>query len=160
MIQVISLLIIARFALPVSALANNFLQEKFFTDKINKAENGIALGSKDVEKLKDFSLPQIDGVKETIKNSASFIQQKTIDFQNAVISTVNNAGSIIENLLALAWLYIGVFIIQVIALPLSIFWFFIKITNKMFDTNLQIIIDHSKLSGRNKVIDKDIIQSE
>lgn len=121
LMKIILVLIISRFALPISAIANNYLQDNFFDDKISKAENELAIGSDELDKLMEFSFPEFDGIMGTIKNSTSLIQKKTIEFKRAVSNTVSNAGDIIDSLLTLSFLYVGIFIIQVIILPLLAF---------------------------------------
>jgi hypothetical protein len=134
------LIIIARFCLPVSSLANEFIYDNFFENQISSAKKELAFGSAELDKLKNFSLPEVDGVMGTIKNSAAFLKKKTIEFKNALIATITKTGNIIENLLKLTFLYIGIFFIQVIFLPLLSFWFFVKIGNSLFNTNIPVII--------------------
>ena len=134
--RVILLILIARFALPISSLANNYIQENFFADKIVNANKELAIGAVELDKLMEFSLPEIDGILGTIKNNASFIQRKSMEFKDAIVATVSNAGSIIENLLKLTFLYVGIFLIQVIALPILVFWLLVKLANSLFDTCL------------------------
>ncbi len=143
--------LIARFALPISAMANNYLQDHFFSEKISSANHELALGASELDKLLQFSLPKVDGVLGTIKNNAAFIQQKSVEFKDAIVATVSNAGNIIENLLKLAFLYVGIFLIQVIALPMLIFWLLIKFANSLFDTNLPVILQQAKLPNGSAV---------
>ncbi|MFC1819757.1 hypothetical protein ACFLZG_01545 [Thermodesulfobacteriota bacterium] len=140
----ILLIIIARFFLPISSVADNYLQKHFFADQISDANKELAVGSAELDKLKDFSLPEIDGLLGTIENSASFLKQKTTEFKNALVSTVTNTGDIIENLLKLTFLYVGIFLIQVVILPLLSFWFLVKTANALFHTNIQGILHHSQ----------------
>jgi hypothetical protein len=149
--RVILLILIARFALPISALANDYIQEHFLADNISSANNELALGSAELDKLKELSLPEIDGTLGTIKNSASFIQRKSVEFRNAIVNTVSNSKNIIENLLKLTFLYVGVFLIQVIALPIMVFWLLVKFTNNLFDTNLPVTLRHSKITKNETV---------
>ncbi|MBL0731807.1 MAG: hypothetical protein JJW03_03030, partial [Desulfosarcina sp.] len=115
--RILFIIVIARFCLPISSMANDFIQKNFFFDQISDANKELALGSAELDKLKDFSLPEIDGILGTIENSASLLKRKTIAFKNAVVITVSNAGNIIESLLKLTFLYVGIFLIQVIILP-------------------------------------------
>jgi len=131
----ILLILIARFTLPISAITNNFLQGNFFEEKISNANKELALGSAELEKLMDFSLPETDGVLGTIKNSASFVKRKSLELKNSLVDTISDTGHIIENLLKLIFLYVGIFLIQVIALPILVFWLFVKFANNVFDTN-------------------------
>jgi hypothetical protein len=134
---------IARFCLPISSIANEFLHDNFFADQIADANNELAVGVADLDKLKDISLPEYDGFLEAIENSASFLKQKSIHFKDAIAFTVSNRGTIIENLLRLTFLYVGVFLIQVIILPLFIFWLLFKTINSLFYTKIPITVVHS-----------------
>jgi hypothetical protein len=121
------LIVIARICLPISSTANEFVDKKFFADQISDASQELTLGFAELDKLNDFSLPEIEGVLGTIENSTSFLKRKSIEFNNALVTTVSNMGNIIENLLKLTFLYVGIFLIQVIILPLLSFWFLVKI---------------------------------
>ncbi len=134
---------IARFCLPISSIANEFLHDNFFADQIADANNELAVGVADLDKLKDISLPEYDGFMEAIENSASFLKQKSIHFKDAIAVTVSNRGTIIENLLRLTFLYVGVFLIQVIILPLFVFWLLFKTINSLFYTKIPITVIHS-----------------
>lgn len=134
---------IARFCLPISSIANEFLHDNFFADQIADANNELAVGVADLDKLKDISLPEYDGFMEAVENSASFLKQKSIHFKDAIAVTVSNRGTIIENLLRLTFLYVGVFLIQVIILPLFIFWLLFKTINSLFYTKIPITVVHS-----------------
>lgn len=137
-IRFILLILIARFALPISAVSNNYIQKHFFEEKITNAYEELAIGSAALDKLKEFSLPEADGMLGTLKNNASFIQRKSVEFKNAVIATVSNAGNIIENLLKIVFLYVGVILIQVIALPILVFWLLVKLAKNLFETNREV----------------------
>jgi hypothetical protein len=140
------IVLIARFCLPVSSLANAYLDQTFFADQIEAAGNELALGTTEMDKLKDFSLPQIDGMLQTIENSAVFIKRKSVEFKNALVEIVSNMGAIIENLIKLTFLYVGIFLIQVIFLPLLAFWFLAKITNALFQADIPSILKHPQTS--------------
>jgi hypothetical protein len=133
---------IARFFLPMSSMANEFLNNHFFVDQISEHSTELAIGSAEIDTLKEFSLPEIDGIMGTIDNSAVFLKEKSIAFKNVLTATMNNMGHIIETLLELMILYIGQFLIQVIILPLLSFWFLIKAMNALFNTNAPILLKH------------------
>jgi hypothetical protein len=140
----IVLLIIARFCLPISSVADGYLHRYFFDDQISEANEKLAVGSAELDQLKDLTLPETDGLLGTIENSASFLIQKTKEFKKALGATVTNAGDIIENLLKLTYLYVGIFLIQVIILPLLSFWFLVKTANALFHTNIPAILHQSR----------------
>ncbi len=146
-IRFVLIIVIARFCLPLSSLANEFLNDHFFYDRISAANRELSVGSAELNRLRDFSLPEVDGVLGTIENSASFLKQKAVELNNALVSTVSNMGDLIENLLKLTFLYVGIFIIQVIVLPLLSFIFLIKITNTLFASNIPVVL-HSPRSSK------------
>jgi len=123
---------IVRFCLPVSSIANDFIDKHFFSDQVSKARRELAMNSAKIDELNDFSLPKIDGVLGIIGSSGSFIKRKSTELKNSFFNAVSNMGDIIENLLKLTFLYVGMFMIQVVILPLLSFWFLIKIANALF----------------------------
>ncbi len=146
--RIIFLILIVRFALPISAFANNYIQEHFFADNISNAKQELTAGAAELDKLKEFSFPKIDSIWGTIKNNASLCQHKFKEFKDAFAATVDNSGKIVENLLKLAYLYVGVFLIQVIALPIMVFWLLVKFTNSLFDSIVPVILHHPRQSKR------------
>lgn len=142
--QFILLIVIARFCLPVSAMADEYLHKHFFADQISGATKELAVGSAELDKLIDFSLPEIDGILGTIENSSSFLKRKSTEFKNALIVTVTNTGDIIENLLKLTFLYVGIFLIQVVFLPILSFWILVKAANALFQKNIPVILHNSR----------------
>lgn len=126
---------IARFCLPLSSMANEFLQEAFFEEKIVDANERLASSTAGLNRIEDIEVPQVDGFMGTIGNSASYIKDKSVEFKNTIQTIVQNKAVIIENLLKLTFLYLGIFIIQVLALPLLVFWFLMRIVNALFLTS-------------------------
>lgn len=143
------LIIIARFCLPISSLANEFLHKHFFANQISDARKELESGSIELDKLKEFSFPEVDGVLGTIENSTLFLKRKSIEFKNAFVVTVTNMGSIVENLLKLTFLYVAIFMIQVILLPLAVFWLLVKTANALFFTNIPVILNSRSSQDEN-----------
>ncbi len=144
-IRLILFIVVVRFCLPISSLTNDLIHKHFFEERIEQANQQLEIGSAELDKFKDFSLPKIDGFMGTIENSAVFLAQKSKEFKNALTKTVNNMGNMIENLLKLTFLYVGLFIIQVIILPLLSFWGMIKLANNLFQTNIPVILKHQAI---------------
>ena len=69
-----------------------------------------------------------------------------MELKNALVSTVSNMGDIVENLLTLTFLYVGIFLIQVIVLPLTVFWIFVKVANSLFIISIPTVLHHSRSS--------------
>jgi len=141
--RILLFIVIVRFFLPISSMANEFVHNHYFADQISDANKELGLASVELDKLKDASLPEIDGFLGTIENSALFLKRKSIEFKNVLVATVSNMGDIIENLLKLTFLYVGIFLIQVIIFPLVAFWFLVKTANILFHKNIPVILHHS-----------------
>ena len=144
LLRVAFLVIVVRLFLPISSAANDFLNTAYFDSKINAAEANLDFYSKEIDSLSPTELPEEEeGIWGAIKSSALFLGEKAIEFKNALVNVVNNAGVIVDSLVELTWLYVGLFVIQVLALPLIMFWLLIKMVNGLFKTNFPTIIHHS-----------------
>ena len=156
-IRIAFVVLIVRFCLPISSIANNFLHENFFEVQITETKDKLGLFTVELDEFTTFSLPEIDGILGTIKNSSSLLMNKSAAFKNALMSMVDNMGDIIANLVKLTTLYVGVFLIQVIILPLAVFWLLIKMTNSLFSTNFPVIVQHLRPSKHKKIINVDSV---
>ncbi len=137
------LIMIARFCLPVSSMINAFITEHFFNEQIEEVNMKLAAGSADLDKLKDFSMP-----KKGFFGVTAFLKRKSGEFQDALVVAGRNMGDMVENLLRLTFLYVGILLIQVIFLPLLVFFFLIKTVNALFVTNIQqVVVHNSRLSS-------------
>jgi len=132
LVRVLLLVAMIRFCLPVSSIANEYLYENHFANQIAQANNALSLDAKEMDSLQEYSLPEVDGILGTIENSAVFLKQKSSEFKAAVIAMLSRVGVKIDNLLKLTFLYVGVFLFQVIILPLLSFWFLMKSANAIF----------------------------
>ena len=142
LLRILVLIAVARFCLPLSSLANELVHRHFFADQIAQANAELALGSAGLDQLKEFSLPEMDGLLGTIENSTALLTLKSMQLKDALVSTIHNMGDMIENLLKLTFLYVGIFIIQVILLPILSFWFLVKIANTLFHKHWPVILRH------------------
>ena len=140
--QSLFFILIARFCLPVSSAANGFVHAHFFEAQTSEARGALAVYADDFDTLKDFSFPKTDGVLGTIKNNAAFLKKKTMEFSHAIGVALGNMGDIIENLLKLTFLYVGIFLIQVIILPLMAFWFLMKTADIIFPGRVAVAPSH------------------
>lgn len=132
LMSVMVIVTIARFCLPISSMVNAFLQEAFFEDKIIEANEKLTATTAGIENLEDVTVPESDGLLGTIGNSASYLKERSLDFKNTIKVLMENKGEIVENLLRLTFLYVGIFIIQVLILPLLVFWLSMRIVNALF----------------------------
>jgi hypothetical protein len=132
LVRLALLVTVARFCLPMAALSNGYLDAHYFANEIEAARTALALGSSELEKLAEVNLPEVDGVRGTLQNSAAFLQTKATEFRQALVYTVANVGSIVDNLLKLTFLYVGIFVIQVLLLPLGVFWLLTKTAGALY----------------------------
>ncbi len=132
LVRILLLVIAARFCLPLSSMGNDLLYKHFFESKISHARSGISLGAAEIDNLRELSLPEVDGVLGTIENSSEFLKKKSAELKDAFLTIIGNMEAIIENLLQLTFLYVGIFLIQVILLPLAIFWVLARTTGFLF----------------------------
>lgn len=132
LVRILIFTAVFRFCLPVSSLANDFVHQHYFDAQISSAKDGLMVGTIGTEIMNDFSLPQIEGFIGTIENSASFVKSKAHHLKLTLERLTKNMAEIIDNLLSLTFLYVGVFLIQVIILPLASFWILARILDSFF----------------------------
>lgn len=132
--NLIIILVIGRCCLAFSSLTNGFLQEHFFEEKIVEANGRLSDSTIELSTVDDLEdLPEYDGMFKTIESSARYLKNKSVDFKNTVAVVLENKATIVDSLLSLTFLYLGVFIIQVLFLPLFIFWVMVKTVNALFN---------------------------
>jgi len=139
-VRILIIVAILRFCLPMSSLVNDYIYTHYFEEEISKSNSQLSLYSDVFGKLGSIAIPNASDIWESLGNSTSLIKNMAIDFKNALKDSVASMGGIIENLLKLTFLYVGIFLIQVIILPLLVFWFLIKISNSIFQTDVPIIL--------------------
>ncbi|MBA3008826.1 MAG: hypothetical protein KJ826_06260 [Proteobacteria bacterium] len=144
----IILLAVARLFLPISSIINTYLQENYFSPQIIKVQDELAMNSPEMERLKDMSMPEIDGVFGTVKNGFDFVGEKTSDLGTTLKAMVGNMESMVSNLLKLSYLYVAVFIVQVIILPVGAFWLLTRITNVLFGAGLTYTFKNSDVETK------------
>lgn len=148
-LRAVILIAVARLCLPASSIISSFLADHYFSPKITEAQNGLKLNSPEMERLKDMHIPEAYTPWEMIRNSAGFINTKLSDLR-AVLATINKETitSMVSALLELSYLYVALFMIQIILLPLGIFWLLARVGNTFFGINLPESPRHRKESGR------------
>jgi hypothetical protein len=143
--RILILIAVLRFCLPLSALANDFLYKNYFAEQISTANNELKLHSESSNPFEDIAVSESTGFWATIGNSPALLKKTSIDLKKTIESFVTNMGEIIDNLLTLTFLYVGLFLIQVISLPIMIFWLLVKFTNGLFDTNIPGILPQPRV---------------
>lgn len=145
MVRTIIFIAVARLCLPASSMANGYLSEHFFSPRIAEARDQLAISSPEIDKLKETEMPKAEGVVDTVRNGFDFVTSKTAALGAALRSIAKNMGSMVSNLLKLSSLYVAIFIVQVILLPLAAFWLLTRAANALFGSHLPLIIRHADL---------------
>lgn len=140
-------ILVVRLFLPFSALVNDVLNISYFDGKIDLAKEELEYYSSEITTVADIEFPDGEGFWETVTNSAEFLTDTSIKFKDALIAVIDNATGIVDSLLKLTWIYFGLFVIQVILLPMGMFWLMVKLINNIFDTDLPVIIKHSRVKS-------------
>lgn len=126
--RLILILIALRCCLPLSALAGQWLDERFFSDRMAAAHQQLSQGPGADHMPEHFVLPESDGLFGTIENSARFIKERSAALKDTLSTLLEQAGEITQNLLTLTFMYTTVFLTQVIVLPVLFFWLLMKLT--------------------------------
>jgi len=148
LLKSVILLAVARLCLPASSIINTYLHDNYFSPQITTAKDALAMTSPELERLKDMTMPKADGVLDTVKSGFSFVGEKTSDLGTALKAMVNNMGNMISNLVKLSYLYVAIFAVQVILLPLSVFWLLARLANALFGTGIPYVLKHSDLVNK------------
>ncbi len=138
------LLLLLRLCLPISAILNDLMYQHFYKEAITDAKKALTAESDSIKQLADFShiepkaKPQTQPHKEqgffpqwmqgnVLDDTSDFLQQKSSHFKQAFLSKKQYSAALIEHLLTLTYLYMALFLIQVIFLPTALFYLMIRL---------------------------------
>lgn len=144
LIRMIVVVSVARFCLPLSALVSDALYDVVFEEQIGAAKSSLPFQDGEINKLTNTDFPE-SNFWNFAGNTADFVEGKFTYFHDLLVSIYDDTTNIIGNLLSLAYLYVGIFVIQVILMPLLIFLLLSKLINTLFNTNVPVILSHKKV---------------
>lgn len=144
-VKSIVLLAAARLCLPASAILSHQLNRHYFTPQITQAQDALSMSSPEMARLKDLQMPEADGVLGTVEKGFAMVTEKTSDLVAVLQGMIRNMGSMIANLLKLSYLYVALFMIQVILLPLGAFWLLARMAHALCGANLPTVLKHKEL---------------
>lgn len=123
------ILLIVRLFLPLSAFINQVIYDDFFAEQITAEKSALRDESEDLQGLADFSKPQPVKTKtygflssSIWGETSNYLDEKSVQIKKAFLSKQQYASSLIDHLMTLTYLYVGLFVIQVILLPLALFY--------------------------------------
>ncbi|ACN16964.1 hypothetical protein HRM2_39060 [Desulforapulum autotrophicum HRM2] len=149
-LKALIILAVARLCLPTASIISSYLNDHYFSPEIAKAKDELAMSSPEMERLKNMSIPEVDGIWGSIKNGFGFVGEKTSDLSVALNAMIQNMSSMVSNLLKLSYLYVALFIIQVILLPIGAFWLLVRITNVLCGVNIPYVLKSVDLGKQMK----------
>ena len=112
-------LLLLRFLLPVSALASHALYEHWLQPGIDSSLEKLSLISSSYDDMSSLQPEQSEGFFSSMTGSAADKVAKT---KEAFLKLVNHAEDIISSLLSLITVYIALFVVQTLLLPLFMLW--------------------------------------
>ena len=139
-LKFVILFAVLRLCLPASSVINSFLQENYFSPRIIEASEKLTIISPELDRLKEMTMPEADGVLNTVQNGFNFVTEKTADLGKALKAMIKNMGSMVSNLIKLSYLYVAIFVVQVILLPMGMFWILTRLFNLLFGTGIRYVL--------------------
>lgn len=126
------LLLLVRMALPCTALIANAVETHFFAPKIAEAQQRFAVLDSGDSVTFEFDFSDDDGFFDKINKAWDRSKETFESAQKKLGIYLKNAGMIVSTSLDIAALYIALFIVQVIFLPMAAFYLMVKMTNGLF----------------------------
>lgn len=123
------LLLFVRVALPCSALISETVETHFFAPKIAACQARLSVFEAETK----IRVAEQDSLWDKAGKMKEQLQEKLKLYWE-------NAMDMVEVALEIAGHYIALFLVQVIFIPLGMFWLLVKITNRFFSTALPEII--------------------
>ncbi len=123
------LLLFVRVALPCTALISEVVETHFFAPKIAACQARLSVFEAET-KIRVAE-------QDSFWDKAGKMKEQ---FREAMTVYWKNAMDMVEVSLEMAGHYIALFLVQVIFIPLGMFWLLVKITNRLFSTSLPGII--------------------
>jgi hypothetical protein len=108
------------------------------------------MSAPEMERLKDLQMPEADGVLGTVEKGFAIVTEKTSDLVAVLQAMIRNMGSMVANLLKLSYLYVALFMIQVILLPVGAFWLLARMAQALFGTSIPTLLKHDGPNGASR----------
>ncbi len=118
-IKLCLILLLLRFMLPISALISDSLYNHWLQPDIETSMQKLSVISERYNDMSSLQPEQEQGFFSSMTAGAADKVDKT---REAFIKMVDNAENIISSLLSLMTAYLTIFVVQVLLLPLFMFW--------------------------------------
>lgn len=129
-------LMILRFFLPASAFLSDFLNRNLFFPKVDEYHAALVPITTEFAALMEYEMPEIGSIREAFSEPAKAIGNKTRQLKDAaskIVEFVAHEGmEVFNTMLKITAIYLGVFVVQVLFIPLGMFWFLNKLLAILF----------------------------
>jgi hypothetical protein len=131
-------LFVVRLFLPCSAFLSNHLNQELFFPRIQEQQEKISPMLEEFEKLTSFEVPEVKGIGDIFSVPMKMVGDKTTQLNLSLTLLAVNGVAIFSSLLEIMALYVGIFVIQVLFLPLLMFWLLNKLLFVLFSHRFPI----------------------
>ena len=140
LVKVVLFLAVIRLFLPISALLSHHLNQELFFPRIEEHQLSMEPMIREFKNVTDFEIPEVRGIGDVFSAPVRLMGEKGNQFNAALKLLVNNGMEIFNDMIAISALYIGVFVIQVLFIPLLMFWLLNKLVFVIFSQNLPQVL--------------------
>lgn len=144
LIRLLLLVLIARFCLLASSVMNGFLYEHFFAPKIIVAKGDLAVQSAHFDQFVSFTAP--GGINAWYQ----MIKAKPGELYDALSQMKTASAKIMNDLVTFTSIYVVVFLVQTILLPLASFWILAKFATELLKLEMPYLVHRSSALASTK----------
>ncbi|MCG8524752.1 MAG: hypothetical protein MI748_00115 [Opitutales bacterium] len=131
-LKVVLFLVVVRLFLPFSAMISHHLNESLFFPRIAEHQEKLEPLVSELGDITKFEVPEIKGLGDIFSGPVSAMSEKRQQLNVTMAVLVSNGYEIFQNMLAVTALYLGIFVIQVLFLPILMFWLLNKLLFVLF----------------------------
>lgn len=144
LLKIYFLLLILRLIMPVSALISDSLYKNLLKAEIIQAEQQLASIFPGHDQLQNFN----DFTDSDSISSFSAAARDRLEQTKSLFSKISeNVETIIEALLQLTTMYVSLFILQVIMIPVALLWLMVLLVNRLLKSTVPVTSDKSDRSS-------------
>jgi hypothetical protein len=138
LLKLATLLVILRLLLPVSSFFSDAVYQSLLKDDMIAAKTQLAALSAEQEVIGGFDSPDEVGIIASFTTSARAKMESARDLYRRI---AQSGDDIINALLLLTTLYVSLFILQVIVIPVGTLWLMILLIKSLFTGSSVVIAD-------------------
>ena len=131
-VKTIAVVFVLRLFLPLAGQINDVLYTTYLAAQIDHHKNQLAVVTTNYDKLTSVEMRHEDGWWSQIMGGARELKSNVTKIKQVFASIVAHLDEVIDALLMLTMLYVMVFLVQVILVPLTMLWIFLKIVDRLF----------------------------